>query len=333
MPTEPSKTTRSFALRARQLGVAILLAAALVPRPAHADDKNEASKHFTRGLELYRGKNYDGALAEFRRAYELAPNYRILFNIGQLQYDQRQWSASLATLQKYLAEGGTDVPAERRTLATTNIDHCNELVAHIQVISQVPGAVSLDDAPVGASPIDKDLVVDPGRYRITLAPTDQSALITRTLEVASGDRPKVELVATPPLVAIVPPPLPPSTAPLKSHDYPPPAPQTHPSRTPAWISLGATTALVGGTVTMALIANNAQSALDRDLNRFPTNDGDVRGRRKDVKTSAAVTDILGATAIVGGLVTTYFFITTSSSSRRVAISIGPGSVGVSGPFE
>ncbi|HEX7667712.1 MAG TPA: tetratricopeptide repeat protein, partial [Polyangiaceae bacterium] len=300
-PTSRSKTLRSLA---RRLGVAFLLAAVLVPNVARADDKDEASKHFNRGLELYRGKNYDGALAEFRRAYEIAPNFRILFNIGQLQYDQRQWSASMATFQKYLSDGGAEVPAERRALASANIEHCNELVAHIQVSSQVPGAVTVDDAPLGASPIDKDVVVDPGTHRFALVPSDQSATITKSIEVASGDRPKVELAA-PPVVAVVPPPpvLPPTSKPRTGPDYAPPAAApSHPSRLPAWISLGVTTALVGGTVTMALIANNAQNALDRDLNRFPTNDGDVRGRRKDVKTAALVTDIAGAGAIVGGLV-------------------------------
>ena len=53
-----------------------------------------------------------------------------------------------------------------------------------------------------------------------------------------------------------------------------------------------------------------------------------------MKTAALVTDIAGAGAIVGGLVTTYFFISTSSSSpKTVAVSVGPGSVGVTAPFD
>jgi len=35
---------------------------------------------------LYREGSYEGALAEFRKAYQISPSYRVLYNIAQTQY-------------------------------------------------------------------------------------------------------------------------------------------------------------------------------------------------------------------------------------------------------
>src|SRR5687767_10373630 len=47
-----------------------------------------AQSHFRRGVDLYEERNYDGALAEFSRAHELVPNYRVLYNLAQTQVER-----------------------------------------------------------------------------------------------------------------------------------------------------------------------------------------------------------------------------------------------------
>src|SRR5262245_61950348 len=44
----------------------------------------EAKQRFDRGYELYEEGEYPLALIEFNRAYELVPNYKVLYNIGQV---------------------------------------------------------------------------------------------------------------------------------------------------------------------------------------------------------------------------------------------------------
>lgn len=319
--------------RARSGGVALLLAATMLPGLAMADDKESARTHFNRGVQLYHSKNLDGALAEFRRAYELAPSYRVLFNIGQLQFDLHEWSAAQRALEQYLAEGGDAVPADRKALVASLLEKCREFTAHVDLTVETPGVVTLDEVPVGKSPLRSDLIVDPGKHRLTLAPEGGGPLVVRSIEVASGDRVAVELAPAPEPVAT-----PAVTPPVMT--LPPEPVRPPPSRAPAWISLGVTTALVGGTVASALVTNNAQNALERQLDNIPLDDGHVRGRRKDVKTAAVVTDVLGATAIVGGVLTTYFFLrgpsrgssSTAASARPFDVSVGPTSAGVSGTF-
>lgn len=332
-----TSTTWLARWRARSGAVALLLAATMLPSVATADDKESARTHFNRGVQLYHSKNLDGALAEFRRAYELAPSYRVLFNIGQLQYDLHEWAAAQRALEQYLAEGGDAVPADRKAQVMSLLEKCREFTAHVDLTVETPGVVTLDEVPVGKSPLRSDLIMDPGKHRLTLAPEGGGPLVVRSIEVASGDRVAVELAPAPeptvtPIVTPVPVTPPVITLPPETAKTPPP------SRTPAWISLGVTTALVGGTVASALITNNAQNALERQLDNVPLDDGHVRGRRKDVKTAAVVTDILGATAIASGVLTTYFFLrgpsrsSTTASARSFDVSVGPTSAGVSGTF-
>jgi Tfp pilus assembly protein PilF len=52
---------------------------------AAPDDAAEAAKqHFNRGVASYRDGDFDAALAEFEKAYETRPDYRVLYNLGQV---------------------------------------------------------------------------------------------------------------------------------------------------------------------------------------------------------------------------------------------------------
>jgi len=70
-------------------GCAVLLTAAsffagsaVAQTPPTPAMKTEASSRFDRGLSLFNEGDNTGALAEFKRAYELIPHPRVLFNIG-----------------------------------------------------------------------------------------------------------------------------------------------------------------------------------------------------------------------------------------------------------
>ncbi len=320
----------SWSRGARNVGLAMVLATMVVPRMAFADDKELASTHFNRGVQLYRAKSFDGALAEFKRAYELTPSSKVLFNIGQLQFELHEWSASLRTLEQYLAESGDAVPADRKATVTQLIEKAKEFVGHIVITVEHQGDVTLDEASIGTGPFSKkDITVDPGKHRLTYTPPT-GGLVVKSLEIASGDRALIELAPPPPVVD-TPPPVVYQKPVVQS---PPPKPLgPPPSRTPAWIALGTTGILAAGTVTTAIFANGAQKALDRQLGDIPLDDGNVRGRRRDVKTASLATDILGASTIVGGIITTYLFISTSPSSRPVDVAVGPGSISLSGRFQ
>src|SRR5580765_5464988 len=71
----------SFAVLLGVLALFTALPARAADAPADPK-KAEAAQRFDRGLQLFDDGDTAGALAEFKRTYELVPNPVVLFNIG-----------------------------------------------------------------------------------------------------------------------------------------------------------------------------------------------------------------------------------------------------------
>ena len=90
------------------------VARAAAPQAAASDDATkEAIGRFKRGLELYKDGAFAAALIEFRKAYEIAPNYRVLYNIGQVCSEMQDYVCAVRSFDAYLAQA-TDLTPERR---------------------------------------------------------------------------------------------------------------------------------------------------------------------------------------------------------------------------
>lgn len=48
------------------------------------DQEDEARVHYAQGVDLYKDGKFEQASIAFERAYEIAPSYKILWNIGQV---------------------------------------------------------------------------------------------------------------------------------------------------------------------------------------------------------------------------------------------------------
>ena len=74
---------------------------ALAPGAKAADSDatvREAATHFQRGVGLYREADYRGALVEFHRAGELVPAPVTFYNIGETEYQLREYAEALTAL-------------------------------------------------------------------------------------------------------------------------------------------------------------------------------------------------------------------------------------------
>src|SRR5262245_22696247 len=144
-------TNRSLA---RVLGTCLVATAVgtAAGRPCAAAPENEAvlreaSRHFQQGVTFYAEADYRGALTDFKRAAALAPNATVLYNIGQTQFQLRDYAAALKTFERYLslADGDghrSEVEGTMRLLGTR--------VARLSVISVPPGAeISVDGEVIG----------------------------------------------------------------------------------------------------------------------------------------------------------------------------------------
>ncbi|MFL5305077.1 MAG: tetratricopeptide repeat protein [Polyangia bacterium] len=135
--------------------------AEVAPSGGDATAKTEARAHFDRGVQLGHAGDYRQAAAEFQRAYQISPHYAVLYNLAQAQIALGQTAEAIDSLQRYLAEGGANVPADRRTEVQGTIKQLSAGHEKHQVTASPEGdrarpqAVAVDEKPQAASPDER----------------------------------------------------------------------------------------------------------------------------------------------------------------------------------
>jgi len=315
---------------ARITTVGLLLALAPVPmafgkEPSKAQ-LDEAHGHLEKGLQLYKEGAFEASLVELERAYEIAPTFKLLYNIALVQKQLNDFASSLKTFERYLAEGGSDVPEAKRKEAEKEIATLRSRVATVSVAVNVDGAeIFLDDVSVGKSPLATALTVNPGKRKI-YATKEGYAQSTKQVNVAGSETAKVvlELTAT-------------STAPT-----PAPKPKTVPDEPPApkrdsssvGVLWGVTASLVVGGAVTGWLALRASNDL-KDVRENPSTRDQLDSAQRKVRVYSIVTDVLLGGAIVVGAVSVWM--TLDSGSKKTGagalrIGIAPTSIALAGEF-
>jgi tetratricopeptide (TPR) repeat protein len=295
--------------------VACCLLAAGATGTAHADappsSMKEAGQHFQRGVALYNETDYRAALVEFRRAYEIAPNATVLYNIGETYYQLQNYAVALTTLERYLNEAGANAP--HRAEVEQTLVTLRTRVGKLAITTNVADCeITVDDELVGRTPLKEPVLVSIGRRKITAMRSGRQPE-TRFVEIAAGDTSALALT-------------------LANLDggargaAPGEAPT--PSRLPTigWVATGT---FAAGAVTMAVLAYRASGQLGDARDTFGVTRAQLDDKASKVTTFAAVADVLAAAALVtGGL--TY----TLSRSRTHEVRVGavPGRILLGGTF-
>jgi tetratricopeptide (TPR) repeat protein len=281
-------------------------AAPTAPREGDDPKLTEAQRRFHRGIELYKNGDFAGAQAEFTRAYELVPNYKILYNLGQVTYQRHDHAAALRYFRHYLADGIDQISAERRHEVSADIADLEQRIARLQIDTAEEGAeVFVDDVLVGKTPLRALIAVNGGPRKVDLvARTGEHR--SRQVDVGSGE---IVRVPFPRLTLIAPPPSAPRAAgasgvtatPASSQAVPSivAMPSRKPSRTFPWKSWTLTGLLAGGAAATGYIALSAKRDLDNQLSRFPTDDIEVDYDKRRTHGFALATDgLLIGTAVM-----------------------------------
>jgi hypothetical protein len=312
-------------IRTRCIATLLMLAsagtvlAAAAPASAQAakptaEATRDAGKHFQRGVALFNEADYAGALAEFRKANDLAPNALVLYNIGQTQFQLRAYAAALGSFERYLSEAGAN--AEHRAEAEANVETLRARVGKLDIVAPDGTEVAIDDDVVGKTPLPPQLAAV-GRRKITFFKDGGQQL--RFSEVSAGETTRVEIKSVTAAPDVPGARAEPSYAPS----------QTEPrSRTLPIVLWVGTAALVAGAATTGILALGASSDLSDE--RAKPAGGTTRTKLDDMEsktaTLALVTDILGAAAIVTGGIALY--VTLTSKSSRSGASAPPPKPGV-----
>ncbi len=182
----------------RERASQIAFAAALVlggPRVAAAEPPAgrsgailEGQEHVRRGLELYEEGDLNGAHAELERAYEVAPAFKILYNLAQISLRRQDWVAADRELRAYQAQAAGNLPPGRAREVADTLAHLATRVGTVDISASAPGArLSLDQTSEISLPLTRPLVVNVGQHvaTITWASGERES---RSFEIAGGDR-------------------------------------------------------------------------------------------------------------------------------------------------
>ncbi|HEU4410033.1 MAG TPA: PEGA domain-containing protein [Polyangiaceae bacterium] len=287
----------------------------------------EARDRYRRGVRLYEEGDFQAALVEFRRAYELSPAFQVLYNIGHVYRQLQNYAEALRWLERYLQEGGRNVPAARAEEVQREVDELRRRVALIDVTAEVAGAlVFIDDELVGETPLRKPVQVSAGRRKLRVQKAGYN-VFEQSFEVAGAETRTVkvhlfEMGSAAPSAA------PSAVAPEPWHRW----------TTLSWVGLGSALAMgAGAAVTGSLAYRDASEV--RDSSKDGPVDGEVRDQNARAKDLALASDVLlGAAVLTAGLTLTLTLVRSppsSSSEARTAappaawaLGLGPGGVGL-----
>lgn len=269
-----------------------------LPSPTVSDEvKEEARQRFDRGVELFEEGDFRLALIEFERAYALIPDYRVLYNIAQVNLQLGRYAAARRALERYLEQAGDALPAARAKSVKRDLEMIAGRTAHLRVESNVEGAELLvDDAVVGTVPLSEPLLVDAGEHRVELR---KPGYIPRGqyVKLASGDTNTLtlELEEAIPRTVVVHPPEP--VLPLVVHEERPKW---------LWASWTATGVLAAGAAVTGLFGLATANELEREKTRPQATKRSLERLEGRARRLFLAADLAGVAALVTGGVSLYF---------------------------
>lgn len=170
----------------------IFLAAMSAATSALAQTPSEAEQRYQRGVALYQARNFEGALVEFQRAYELSSSTELLFNIGRTQEALSHYPEAASALEDYL-RGAQNLPPARRGEVQAVLDRVRGFIAHLRLrVTPTDAVVLLDGQTLAAARLAEEVPVSPGRHVVAARRAGYRDGETSVV-VASGDASPVEL--------------------------------------------------------------------------------------------------------------------------------------------
>jgi tetratricopeptide (TPR) repeat protein len=180
------------------LALCTLLCALAASRIARADDpRGDARAHYARGLELAAQNGYAGALREFNEAYNISPQYAVLYNIGQAHIALGQIAEAIEALTRYLRDGGDRVSPVRRAQVGRQIAWLRAELPNPEGMSEAAAAraaaaaagAAAGAASAEASETAHGLVPQPGTLTIRCAdPSLRVSLDGKHVDLAASTR-------------------------------------------------------------------------------------------------------------------------------------------------
>ena len=278
---------------------------------------DEARAHFKSGTELYDENNFRAALVEFQRAYELAPSYKILFNIGQVEMELADYAGALKAYTRYLREGGPDISAPRAAEVKQEIERLRGRVGRLTVQTAAGAEVLIDDVSAGFAPLPEPVPVNSGRHQVSIHISGRDPL-NRVVDVAGQQDLTVALGN--------------DLAVAKAAG--PAAPSGPPSKVPMYIAWTATGGFAITAAVFGFMARSDADQLSKLRNTFPVTKSQLDDQASKVSSHSAYADGFAIAAVVAGGVGLYLTLTLphAAETKHVELRVSPTGAYVAGQF-
>jgi hypothetical protein len=297
---------------------AIALATLVAPAPARADDATSlqpAQEAYRHALELFDRGQHAAALDEFRRAYSLAPSFRILYNVGLCEAALGDVRAAIDAFVGYLRDGGEQIPAARREQVQAELTKLEKQLVSLEIELQQTGAeLRVDGGLLGRGPLSQKLRLNPGRHNVEVRSPD-GTLRTQSVTLGSGETRALTFGEQP--------------APMVESA---PAPAAKPPRPVPWLAWGIAGAFGVATTVSGAIALGAHSD-ERDLQHLQgVQPEQLEQARNKVENWALATDVLLVGTAVAAGVSLYLTLAPGPSGSETGILVGPGQLALRRTF-
>jgi tetratricopeptide (TPR) repeat protein len=279
---------------------------------ALADDEaqpDEAKAAFDEGASLFAAGDFPEAAKAFRRAYEIKPSWRLLYNIGQSEAAAKRHGLAMDAFEKYLSQGGDDVDEARRLEVAAEIERLRTIVGTVEIVAPDDSQVVIDGVERGATPLPGRLKVATGVEHQVEIRRGSQVLLSRTISVGSRENLVIEVIeddAAAPAVAAD------TSAGDDREELAEDRAETAAEQpqsaleTAGWVTLGVGGAMVitGGVTGLVALSRNKQLVDEcNDADGCEPDDyRDVRDTRDAMATTSTVMFALGAAAATAGVI-------------------------------
>jgi hypothetical protein len=321
-----------------------------------ADDerKMQAQALFDQGQKLA-DSDPKGALAAFRLAYDIRPDFRVQYNIGRLCVRLKDSACAKTAFELYLKEGGDQISAKRKKEVEAELKSLGGTPGTALIIkSSVAGAfIKVDGVVVGKTPLDKPVSVTAGSHKVVLVADGN--VVEKTVKVASGAQETVEI--DPKKAAMEPEPGPapaPAAAPAEKPAEKPTTPAEKPAAADAntapagprkfpvvpWVVTGVLAAGTAVTGVLTLLANSEYNDL---RNQYPISRDELNSVHERGNSMLLATGVLGAATLISGSIAAYFTLVKPSAAPapqesnktvgkvgQIGIGLMPGGIAIVG---
>ena len=298
------------------------------PEPQASEANRLAAQDAHRhALELFDRGQHAAALTEFKRAYALAPSFRILYNVGLSHAALGDALAAVDAFAAYLDQGGDRIPAPRRAQVEAEIARLSKQLAALDIEVEEPSAeVTVDGERLGQGPMSRQLRLNSGRHVVAVRSGD-GTLKTQSVTLSAGASQSLRFQ-------------PPSASAPRASQSPgtSAAAQVTPGarRNFPWVAWGVTGALGASAVVTGVMALGAHADQRDAKARKGVQLEELLAARDKVQNLALATDILlVGTALSAGVSVYLTFRPTSSveqQASQTSVWFGPGQVSLRHSF-